>query len=125
MVYRKFGKVGNIGNLGKIIPSFRFYPTLKIENSDFKITEKFFQDFRLFRVFDLTASFQILVDTFPQLYTCTALSADCTERFCSSNIVISDTFLVFNFPFFFQFLAIISSSLFLDKYFLHFRSCNP
>ena len=105
MVYRKFGKVGNLGNLRKIIPSFRFYPTVKIEISDFKITEKIFQDFRLFRVFDLTASFQILVDTFPQLYTCTALvlSADYTETFCSSNIVNSDTFLVFNFPFFFNF----------------------
>ena len=51
MANRKPGKVGNLGNLGKIILSFRFYPTTK--NSDLKILEKNFRGFRLFRVFDL------------------------------------------------------------------------
>ena len=46
-------KLGNLGNVGKVIPSFRFFPTAKIENSDSKISEKTFQDFRGFRVFDL------------------------------------------------------------------------
>ena len=46
-------KLGNLGNLEKVIPSFRFFPTAKIENSDSKISEKTFQDFRGFRVFDL------------------------------------------------------------------------
>ena len=38
---------------------------------------------------------------FPQLQTCTALvlSADCTEGSCSSNLVIFNNFLVFNYPF--------------------------
>ena len=46
------------------------------------------------------------------IQTCTALflSADYTEFSCSSNIVIFDNFLVFNFPIF-QFRTIISSSL--------------
>ena len=54
---------------------------------------------------------------FPQLQTCTALvlSADCTECYCSSNIVIFEVFLIFNFPFF-QFWT-IASSLFLGKYY--------
>ena len=34
-----------------LFPSFRFYPTAKIENSDFKILEKNFRDFRDFRGF--------------------------------------------------------------------------
>ena len=51
MANRKLGKVGNLRNLGKIIPSFRFYPTTK--NSDLKILEKNFRGFRLFRVFGL------------------------------------------------------------------------
>ena len=34
-------------------PSFRFCPTAKIENSNLKILEKNFRDFRGFRVFDL------------------------------------------------------------------------
>ena len=46
-------KLGNLGNVGKVIPSFHFFPTAKIENSDSKISEKTFQDFRGFRVFDL------------------------------------------------------------------------
>ena len=33
--------------------SFRLYPAAKIENSDFKISERNFRDFRGFRVFDL------------------------------------------------------------------------
>ena len=39
---------------------------------------------------------------FLQLQTCTALvlSADCTEGSCSSNILIFNNYLVFNFPFF-------------------------
>ena len=41
-------KLGKVGNLGKVIPSFRFCPTAKIENSDLKISKKDF------RVFDLT-----------------------------------------------------------------------
>ena len=36
-----------------LFPSFRFCPTAKIENSDINISEKFFRDFRGFRVFDL------------------------------------------------------------------------
>ena len=36
-----------------LFPSFRFYATAKIENSDFKILEKNFRDFRGFRVFYL------------------------------------------------------------------------
>ena len=39
-----------------LFPSFRFCPTAKIENSDLKILEKNFRDFRDFRVswvFDL------------------------------------------------------------------------
>ena len=39
-----------------LFPSFRFCPTAKIENSDFKISKKKFRDFRDsrgFRVFDL------------------------------------------------------------------------
>ena len=35
-----------------LFPSFRFCPTTKIENSDLKISEKNFRDFRGFRVFD-------------------------------------------------------------------------
>ena len=60
----KLEKVGNLRNLGKIIPSFRFCPTAKIENSDLKISEKIFRDFRDFRgfrVFDLQS---IFVETF-------------------------------------------------------------
>ena len=52
----KFGKVGNLGNLGKVIPSFRFWPTAKIGNSNLKVSEKIFWDFQdilSFRVFDL------------------------------------------------------------------------
>ena len=52
---RKLGKDGDLGNLGKIIPSFQFCPTAKIENSDLKISENNFRDFRDFRVFDLAA----------------------------------------------------------------------
>ena len=39
---------------------------------------------------------------FPQSKTCLALllSADCAERSCSSNMVVFNNFLVFNFPFF-------------------------
>ena len=40
MANRKLGKAGNLGNLGNIIPSFRFGPTAKIENSDLKFLEK-------------------------------------------------------------------------------------
>ena len=49
---------------------------------------------------------------FSQLPTCTALAlyADFTEGSCSSNIVIFDNLLVFNFPFF-NSETIISSSL--------------
>ena len=43
-------KLGKVSNLGKIIPSFRFCPKAKIENSDLKILEK---NFRGFQVFDL------------------------------------------------------------------------
>ena len=49
-------KVGNLGNLFSFFPSFQFCPTAKIENSDLKISEKDFGDFRdfgVFRVFDL------------------------------------------------------------------------
>ena len=58
MANRKLGKVRNLRNLGKLFqvflfPSFRFFPTAKIENLDLKILEKNFQDFRGFRVFDL------------------------------------------------------------------------
>ena len=55
--------------------------------------------------------------SFPQRQTCTALvlAADCTERSCSTNIVIFDKFLIFHFSFS-QFWTIISSSFFLDKY---------
>ena len=56
MANRKLGKVGNLVNLGKVIPSFRFCPTAKIENSDLKILEK---NFRGFRVFDLAIGFFI------------------------------------------------------------------
>ena len=49
----ELGKVGNLGNLGKIIPSFRFSPTAKIENSDFKFLEKNFRDFRDFQGFQV------------------------------------------------------------------------
>ena len=34
-----------------LFPSFQFCPTVKIENSDLKISEK---NFRVFRVFNLT-----------------------------------------------------------------------
>ena len=34
-----------------LFPSFRFYPTAKIKNSDLKISEIFFRDFRDFRRF--------------------------------------------------------------------------
>ena len=36
-----------------LFPSFRFCPTAKIKNSDLKISEKSFRDFRGFYVFDL------------------------------------------------------------------------
>ena len=36
-----------------LFPSFRFFTTAKTENSDLKILENFFRDFRGFRVFDL------------------------------------------------------------------------
>ena len=36
-----------------LFTSFRFCPRVKIENSDLKISEKSFQDFRGFQVFDL------------------------------------------------------------------------
>ena len=51
---------------------------------------------------------------FPQLqiYTTLVPSADCTEGSCSSNILISNNFLVFNFPFFL--ISIIS--FFLGMY---------
>ena len=58
MANRKLGNLGNLGNLGYIIPSFRFFPTAKIENSDLKISEKIFRAFQYFqgvRVFDLAA----------------------------------------------------------------------
>ena len=57
---RKLGKAGNLENLRKVIPSFRFYPTVKIENSDLKISQKNFrdfQDFRGYRVFDLAHNY--------------------------------------------------------------------
>ena len=55
-----------------------------------------------------TTTLQVLVNTyiFPQLQTFTVndlpayLSADCTVGACSSNIVIFDNCLAFNFPFF-------------------------
>ena len=58
----------HLGNLGKVIPnfiiqSFRFCPTGKIENSDLKISEKYFRDvgdFRGFRVFDLASLLLII-----------------------------------------------------------------
>ena len=56
MANPNIGKVGNLGNLRKVIPSFRFCPTAKIENSDLKISGKNFLDFldfRGFRVFDM------------------------------------------------------------------------
>ena len=49
-------KLGKVVNLRKIIPSFQFCPTAKIENSDLKFSEKILRDFRDFRglrVFDL------------------------------------------------------------------------
>ena len=36
-----------------LFPSFQFYPTTKIENSDLKTSEKNFRDFRVFRGFRL------------------------------------------------------------------------
>ena len=36
-----------------LFPSFQFYPTAKIENSDLKTLEKNFRDFRVFRGFGL------------------------------------------------------------------------
>ena len=39
-----------------LFPSFRFCPRAKIENSDLKISEENFRDFRGFRVFDLALS---------------------------------------------------------------------
>ena len=56
MANPNIGKVGNPGNLRKVIPSFWFCPTAKIENSDLKISGKNFLDFldfRGFRVFDM------------------------------------------------------------------------
>ena len=50
---RKLGKIGNLGNLGKVIPSFRFCPRGKIENSDLKILEKNFRDFQVFDLAEL------------------------------------------------------------------------
>ena len=47
-----------------LFPGFRFCPTAKIENSDLKISEKNFRDFRDsrgFRVFDLTMKFQVSI----------------------------------------------------------------
>ena len=37
-------------------PSFWFCPTAKIENSDLKVSEKKFRDFRGFRVFNLASN---------------------------------------------------------------------
>ena len=36
-----------------LFPSFAVCPIAKIENSDLKISDKNFRDFRVFRVFDL------------------------------------------------------------------------
>ena len=36
-----------------LFPGFQFWPTAKIENSDLKISENSFRDFRGFQVFDL------------------------------------------------------------------------
>ena len=48
---RKLGKLGNLGKLFRVIlfPSFRFCPTAKIENSDFKNLGKKFPSFPSFR----------------------------------------------------------------------------
>ena len=48
-------KLGNLGTLGKVclsfpISEFLILPTVKIENSDLKISEKNFQDFRVFNL---------------------------------------------------------------------------
>ena len=45
MADRKLRKAENLGKLGKIIPSFQFCPTAKIENSDLKFLERNFRDF--------------------------------------------------------------------------------
>ena len=39
-----------------LFPSFRFFPTAKIKNSDLKIFKKNFRDFRGFQVFDLAGT---------------------------------------------------------------------
>ena len=60
MANRKLGNLQNLGNLGNIILSFRFCPGAKIKNSDLKISEKNFRDFR---VFDLASNFPRLKET--------------------------------------------------------------
>ena len=60
MANRKLGNLQNLGNLGNIILRFRFCPGAKIKNSDLKISEKNFRDFR---VFDLASNFPRLKET--------------------------------------------------------------
>ena len=52
-----------------LFPSFRFFPTAKIENSDLKFLGKNFVDFRGFRVFDL-ALFKHVVFLFWNVVWC-------------------------------------------------------
>ena len=47
----KLGDLGNLGNHENIIPSFRFYPTAEIENSDLEKSEKKFIRFSRFPSF--------------------------------------------------------------------------
>ena len=45
---RKVGKTRDLENIGKVIPSFRFCPTGKIESSYLKVSEKEIQYFQYF-----------------------------------------------------------------------------
>ena len=51
-------QIENSENLFRVLlfPSFRFFPTVKIKNSDLKIFKKNFRDFRGFQVFDLAGT---------------------------------------------------------------------
>ena len=53
-----------------LFPSFRFCPTAKIENSDWKFLEKYFRDFwdfRGFQVFDLAQIMLIFIKELEQI----------------------------------------------------------
>ena len=70
MANPNIGKVGNLGNLRKVIPSFQFCPTAKIENSDLKISGKNFLDFLDFRVFGMAHGTLIPMNGWIQLNFC-------------------------------------------------------